>query len=114
MSHDKEPASDPRRPTPGWRWWARSAVVVVLGLAAGVRLSHHPPAIPDCGAQGPTGPTPCQFHCVSLYSGSDADDTCRYDPAATTTIATTGTPPTTAPASGPQQPATPPPAAGGG
>jgi len=121
MSHDDHAPSGP-----GPRWaprWAPLAVgaalLVVLGLGVGIIGLNQdgPTTVPDCGAEGPTGPTPCRFLCVPLGGAlradhSKANDVCVYDPAATPTTATFGPPPTTAPSNG-LQPMTPAPAAGG-
>ena len=121
MSHDEQAGPEPgRRRAPRWARVAMgAAVVLALGVGLGIRLNHggHT-TVPDCGARGPSGPTPCRFPCVHQGGalGADhreADDWCLYDPAATTTTATFGPPPTTSPSNGSPQPVTPRPAAGG-
>ena len=121
MSHDDHAASGPGRP-PAPRWAplaVGAALLVVLGLGVGIiglNTDGHT-TVPDCGAEGPSGPSPCRFPCVAQGGalGRDqrkANDLCLYDPAATTTTATFGPPPTTAPSDG-LQPVPPTPAAGG-
>jgi hypothetical protein len=97
-----------------------AALVVMLALGVGIiGLNQNGQAtVPDCGAGGPSGPTPCRFPCVQQGGALGVDQRratglCLYDPAATTTTATFGPPPTTAPSSGVPPPVTPPPAAGG-
>jgi len=95
-----------------------AALIVVLGVGVGIiRLNRDGQAtVPDCGAAGPSGPTPCRFPCVQQGGALGVDQRratgpCLYDPAATTTTATIGPSPTTAPSNG-LQPVTPPPPAG--
>jgi hypothetical protein len=111
MSHDDQAASGPRRPrAPRSAPLAVGAVLlVVLGLGVGIiRLNEDGrTTVPECGAEGPSGPTPCRFPCVALGGGLVAhqrktNDLCLHDPAATTTAPSNGL-----------QPVTPAPVAGG-